>query len=77
MSGKIETQGREVKSNSGENRNGGNWGRGRAGRTGKEVSYNVLGAKDVANIAGKLRDIGEMALLSGKPRWRGGEQGVC
>ena len=47
-----------------------------AGRTGKGVSNCVLGARDVDNIAGKLGNVGEMALLSGGPRWRGAEQGV-
>ena len=37
----------------------------RAGRAGKGVSNNILRARDVDNIAGKLRDIGKMVLLSG------------
>ena len=49
----------------------------RAGRTGKGVSNIVLGARDVDDIAGKLRDIGEMALLLGRPRQRGADQGEC
>ena len=60
--GKIETRGGEVE------RKGRNRGRVRAGRTGEGVSYNILGARDVDNITGKLRDIGKMALLSGGPR---------
>ena len=59
----------------GENRNGRNWSGVRAGRMGMGGN-NVLGARDVDKTTGKLRDIGEMALLSGGPRQRGAEQGL-
>ena len=41
------------------------------------VSNYILGARDVENITGNLRDIDKMVLLSGRPRRRGMEQGKC
>ena len=77
--GRVENQnpGGEVESNGGKDRNGGNWGRARAGSTGKGLSNHVLRARDVDNFTSKLRDVGKMALLWGGPMRRGVEQGVC
>ena len=45
--------------------------------TGKGISNCVIGARDKDNITCKLRDVGEMEVLSGGPRRRGAEQDLC
>ena len=39
------------------------------------VCYNIFGARDVDNITGELRDVGEMLCLSGGPLRRRTEKG--
>ena len=47
-----------------------------AEKTGKaEVSNYIFGARDMDNVAGEFRNIGEMACLSGGPWRRGTEKG--
>ena len=43
---------------------------------GESICYTVFGARNVDNITGELGDVGEMARLSGGPRWRGTKKGV-
>ena len=43
----------------------------------ESVSNYILGARNVDYITRKFGDVGKMALLSGRPRQRGVEQGKC
>ena len=47
-----------------------------AERVGQGVCDHVLGARNVDNITGKLRDVGEVTSLSGGPRRRRTEKGM-
>ena len=48
----------------------------RTERTGKSIGNSILSTRDVDDVTGKLRDIGEVALLPGRPKQRGAEQGI-
>ena len=48
----------------------------RTERTGKSICNSILSTRDVDDVTGKLRDMGEVALLPDRPKRRGAEQGV-
>ena len=46
-------------------------------RSGENICYNLLGAREVDKVAGKLQDEGQLPLLLGQPGRRNPEQSLC
>ena len=69
--GEIETRGEEVKVDGKEAglwRRTWNWDGGRTVWSRKGVSYSIFCTRNMDDIAGELRDISQITLLSGGPR---------